>query len=797
MKGLHFYADKTSNLKNEALKSFVLAVCAAAVAAVGAFAAEPEPVAGVYEGAERFSGDYAIGANARGFRALRLDFHRAPRARIRLYARAYPLFLDIGFGRWLDGLVHVDGEVEPEPGLILGNQPTLASGGVQPDGSLRVCVRLTQTPARLDLVFTGKDGVCAVDGTFTHLTNAWHFTGRRRVPALLDGTPWAARRAAILEAFAAREFGVRPVERPADLAFETLGETPVPQGVRRRVRCSCTGPHGRFSFDFDAFLPKGAKGVSSFVAIGLVYGADQPLAHSLPVDEILARGHALVSFRNWDVAEDDPRTCFTSGVFRAFGPRERGPADWGALSAWAWGASRVMDWIETQGEFDAKRVAVVGHSRCGKTALWAGATDGRFALVCANDSGTGGARLDHVDLPWAESRTAIRASFPHWFCGAYRTYAEDGAMEDLDQHMLLALVAPRRLAVGSASDDFWAGIPGERAASELAAAAWERLGVRGFGENVLYHVRTGVHGLEPEDWRAYMSALEAGRHAVGAPTGPMADYFREARGKYAEADFAAGTNTVIHAYSAEDPFGRDPKLDLPGAAVAAEMPVVYSVPGLRNVRDIGGWTGLRTGRVFRGSELVWLEGCENGVNPETRRMLTEVMKLKSDLDLRGEAKWGIFDYGNRRFVELQAFGIPKLPHGFPSYLGLFSHPETVASALREFAKDENYPIYVHCAGGADRTGSLILLVEALCGVKEGDVDIDYELTSFAVIYGLRHRDEVGRLNWKGFKDELRRRYPADTLNGSVERYVRDLGLTDAEIAAIRFNLTNEKKGEVK
>ena len=155
-----------------------------------------------------------------------------------------------------------------------------------------------------------------------------------------------------------------------------------------------------------------------------------------------------------------------------------------------------------------KRLAVIGHSRGGKTALWAGATDERFALTCVNCSGTGGAKLNHMDLPWSESLVAIQKGLPHFFCGYYPVFAESPKKMTYDQHQLLALVAPRRLSVGSGAQDDWAGPAGERAAVELAAPAWEANGVKGLGDRVRYHVRKGPHDLAPFDWNEYMNALE-------------------------------------------------------------------------------------------------------------------------------------------------------------------------------------------------------------------------------------------------------------------------------------------------
>ena len=286
-----------------------------------------------------------------------------------------------------------------------------------------------------------------------------------------------------------------------------------------------------------------------------------------------------------------------------------------------------------------------------------------------------------------------------------------------------------------------------------------------------------------------LCALAAGPGRLGDR--PLA-YFNEARESYRTAAFAAGTNTVIRSYSREDPFGPDYRLDIPVGPWRGVGPQAYDLKGFRNFRDIGGWTGLRTGRVFRGSELRWQDGFADGVDPETRTAIREQLKIVTELDLRGTKERDVFRKGKRTRAAPDALGLNTVNVPFSGYLGMFGKPDLVRDALKVFMSAANYPIYVHCAGGADRTGTVILLVEALCGVSEADMDVDYELTSFATIYGLRHRDETAVLKWKSLKDELRRRYPSADLNGSVYRYVTEgLGFSSAEVDVIRAQVALE------
>ena len=221
------------------------------------------------------------------------------------------------------------------------------------------------------------------------------------------------------------------------------------------------------------------------------------------MEEIVSRGFAAVSFHTWAVAPDY-NTGNTKGVFEAFekpGPYRK-PKLWGTISAWAWGASRALDWLETVPEIDAKRVAVIGHSRGGKTALWAAVTDKRFAMACVNGSGCSGAKLNHMDLEKSEHIAHIVRTFQYWFCLDYTLWVNREKEMPYDQHELLSCVAPRLLAVGSGSKDVWAGPAGEQKATELARAAWSD------PDRVSYHCHEGGHGMGADDWNVYLSHAE-------------------------------------------------------------------------------------------------------------------------------------------------------------------------------------------------------------------------------------------------------------------------------------------------
>ena len=359
----------------------------------------------------------------------------------------------------------------------------------------------------------------------------------RNVPELMvtkagnkvtDVATWEkVRRPELLDVFLENEYGRRPVERPDTLAFETAEpDKPMMDGkaIRKRVRASWKGPYGSQSFVFTAFIPVSAK---ERPAPGFILICNRPAAANIdpervkrsefwPAEEIVARGYAALAFWNGDVALDNAKSNCTQGVHACWA-KERTANSWGALSAWAWGASRVLDWVETEPLLDAKHFGVVGHSRGGKTALLAGVTDTRFAMACVNDSGCSGAKLNHIDLPKSESIARITKVFPHWFCLNYRNFAGKEFEMDFDQHMMVALMAPRAVAIASASKDHWAGQRGEYASALLASPAWELYGKRGLVSDgfpnpnearqdgtVSYHLREGVHNLTLHDWNRYM-----------------------------------------------------------------------------------------------------------------------------------------------------------------------------------------------------------------------------------------------------------------------------------------------------
>jgi hypothetical protein len=377
-----------------------------------------------------------------------------------------------------------------------------------------------------------------------------------------DAADWREnRRPEVLKLFERFEYGKTPGGRPADMTFEVrsvVKDALDGKAIRKEVRVHFTKDAAGPKMDLLLYLPADAKKPVP-VFLGLNFKGNHAIhrdrgisladcwlrndpehgvtehrateqsrgaaASRWPVEKILARGYGLATVCYTDIAPDDGNE-FTKGVHRLFfkpGQTRPEPAEWGAIGAWAWGLSRALDYLETDQEVDAKHVAVLGHSRLGKTSLWAGAQDERFALVISNDSGRGGASITRRQF--GEPVGFIATVVGYWFCGNYRQFIDCVDVLPVDQHMLIALMAPRPVYIASAVEDTWADPHGEFLSGKNADPVFRLLGTDGLPvqENppvdkpvlngtIGYHVRHGDHDVTDYDWQCFMDFADRHFH---------------------------------------------------------------------------------------------------------------------------------------------------------------------------------------------------------------------------------------------------------------------------------------------
>ena len=235
-----------------------------------------------------------------------------------------------------------------------------------------------------------------------------------------------------------------------------------------------------------------------------------------PLHKIIDAGYGVATLHYYDIYFDEKGNVERSilPLLGISSEADMKPNSGRAIAAWAWGYSRVLDYLLTDKQVDGKRVVCMGHSRLGKTALWAGAQDDRFAIVISNNSGCGGAALSR--RAYGETVNIINHTFPWWFCDNFKQYNKNEAKIPVDQHELLALAAPRPLYVASAVEDQWADPKGEFLSASLVEGVYHLFGYKGLktdkmpginqpiGERVAYHIRSGVHDVTDYDWENYI-----------------------------------------------------------------------------------------------------------------------------------------------------------------------------------------------------------------------------------------------------------------------------------------------------
>jgi hypothetical protein len=368
-----------------------------------------------------------------------------------------------------------------------------------------------------------------------------------------DAKIWfAKRRPEIVKLFEVNQYGLTP-ERPADMSFDVFDKgTPSFDGkaIRRQVTIYFSKDKSGPKADLLLYLPANAKGRvpvllnAGFSANNLAVSSDPGVKQGwnfdakkkgrtpavpgkfnfggMDVMPAIERGFGIANI-NYADFDPDAATGLPFGVRRLYlkpGQTEPAPDEWGSISAWAWGLSRVLDYFETDAGVNAKRVALIGVSRLGKTVLWTAAHDTRFALVIASCSGEGGAALSRRNYGETIKHLVEPTRFPYQFCANYAKYADHVDQFPVDSHMLLALIAPRPVLLQTGDTDRWSDPKGEFLAAVAATPVFKLLGKDGMdtdqmppaGTPILhtlgYFMHSGGHGIVPSDWEQFYKFME-------------------------------------------------------------------------------------------------------------------------------------------------------------------------------------------------------------------------------------------------------------------------------------------------
>lgn len=403
----------------------------------------------------------------------------------------------------------------------------------------------TQPPAGYTLV-TRPDGtqfLCVNDESAIkpyQLPDPLTFSDGREV---LDDFDWQHRRDQILKDFTRYMYGEVPVAAYTLQFTEEEAWTPALNGLgqRKQIGITIETDQGQVTAHLLLHAPAGSGSYPAFLGYNFagnhtihpdpaIRQAEAPWLKDFPpaprgssvnrwcVEQVVGAGFALGTIFYGDI-DPDFDDGFQNGIHPLFttpGHTRPKPHQWGSIAAWAFGLSRALDYLGTEPLVNASQVAVIGHSRLGKTALWAGASDARFAAVISNNSGCGGAALSK--RAFGENVQVINHSFPHWFCGNFKQYNAREQTLPFDQHMQLALIAPRPLYVASAVEDWWSDPRGEYLGARGASVVYEFLGEKGLpmktfppldqvdlSGKVAYHIRSGGHDITPWDWEQYLA----------------------------------------------------------------------------------------------------------------------------------------------------------------------------------------------------------------------------------------------------------------------------------------------------
>lgn len=359
------------------------------------------------------------------------------------------------------------------------------------------------------------------------LPELFTLTSGRKVASAAD---WEQhRRPELLALFRQTVYGVPP-PRPPTLAFRLVATDPQALGgtaTLKRIAISFQLGAETFTFHLTLFVPNQRPGPAPVVLLLNHRGPDNTdptrkiRSEFWPAEYAVSRGYAIAAINVAAEVDPDHRDA-TDGV-RAFYRRLHPNAaefTWATLSAWAWSGSRAVDYFETDAAIDTSKIAVIGHSRTGKTALWAAAQDTRFALACVNCAGEGGPALTRRNF--GETLGMITRNFPYWFTPAYAQYADKIPSLPVDQHQLVALVAPRGYHGADATRDLHADPRGSWLALVEASKVWAMYGrapaLRDamplvndllIAGPIAYHLREGGHALTTFDWKLHLDHADS------------------------------------------------------------------------------------------------------------------------------------------------------------------------------------------------------------------------------------------------------------------------------------------------
>lgn len=365
-----------------------------------------------------------------------------------------------------------------------------------------------------------------------------------------DAKTWyRKRRPEIVRLFEEQQFGRSP-GRPAGMSFDVFDKgTPALNGkaIRQQVTIHFSRDKAGPKMDLLVYLPAEARKPVpvllnlSFTANsnvvddpgikpGEVWGRDKKRIAApkgsnfgkLDVLPFLAGGIGVATVYYGDIDPDFPGGI-QHGIRALYlkpGQTEPAPDEWGAIAAWGWGLSRALDYFETDKGVDAKRVAIVGASRLGKTVLWAGARDTRFALVIASCSGEGGAALSRRNFGETVKHLTAPTRYPYQFAANYQKLADHVNESPVEAHLLLSLIAPRPLLLQTGDTDLWSDPKGEFLSARAAGPVYRMLGGQGIdtdemppaGHPILhtlgYYMHAGGHGTIPSDWALFLKYMQ-------------------------------------------------------------------------------------------------------------------------------------------------------------------------------------------------------------------------------------------------------------------------------------------------